>query len=396
MKGKHNNFATIATVITIFFLSSCQDNVSSGMATNSVAIGTTSLTPLPTPTPKPTSSLTPTKTPTLIATPSVIDTKEVPVTPTPYPLLAYTIPHLRQRDFPGGQIQIRAVLEQNESFTQSYIDYPSDDLTITGLMYVPVGTGPFPILILLHGYVDRDQYYAGADTWQSAEFFARQGYLVLAPDLRSWGESDTSLSLFHMGLVIDVLNLIGSLPSLPDADETHIGLWGHSMGGGIVTKVLTIDERIKAAVLYAPNSADDADLLARWGAGCLSDQAQTAGDQCNPAEIIPPDTPQNIIDAYLSAANDPDFLTQVAPIHHLGAITAPIQVHIGTVDGQFLTETPPEWSLKLADALQAIDHDVSTFIYAEQGHFFTGDSWIQLHDRALTFFDRQLKNGNGS
>lgn len=175
-------------------------------------------------------------------------------TATPHLLFPFTIPGLRQRDFPGGQIQVRAALEQNESFTQSYIEYPSDGLTITGLMYVPTGTGPFPILILLHGYIDREQYYAGADTWQAAEFFARQGYLVLAPDLRSWGESDTGLSLFHMGLVIDVLNLIGSLETLPEADLARIGLWGHSMGGGLASKVLTIDERVGAAVLYAPTA----------------------------------------------------------------------------------------------------------------------------------------------
>ena len=310
---------------------------------------------------------------------------------TPHPLSSYTIPGLRQRDFPGGQIQVRAVLEQNEAFTQTYIDYPSDDLTITGLMYVPTGTGPFPVLILLHGYIDREQYYAGADSWQAAEFFARQGYLLLAPDLRSWGESDTGLSLFHMGLVIDVLNLIGSLETLPEGDSARIGLWGHSMGGGLATKVLTIDDRVGAAVLYAPNSADDADLIARWGAGCLPGQSQTDGDTCNPAEIIPSDTPQSLINAYLDAAADPDFLTQVAPLYHLETITASVQIHIGTADGQALAETPTEWSLKLAEALQAADRDVASFTYDNQGHFFTGESWVHLLERALSFFNEQLK-----
>ncbi len=312
-------------------------------------------------------------------------------TATPHPLFPYTIPGLRQRDFPGGQIQIRAVLAQNETFTQTYIDYPSDELMITGLMYTPVGTGPFPTLILLHGYIDREQYYAGADTWQAAEYFARQGYLVLAPDLRSWGESGVGLSIFHMGLVIDVLNLISSLESLPEADSARIGLWGHSMGGGLASKVLTIDERVEAAVLYAPNSADDADLIARWGAGCLSGQSQTGGDKCNPAEIIPPDIPPSLIEAYLDAVADSEFLPQVAPIYHLEAITAPVQIHIGTADGQALAETPTEWSLKLADALQTADRQVDTFTYDDQGHFFTGESWVLLLERALSFFNEQLK-----
>jgi ankyrin repeat protein/dienelactone hydrolase len=321
--------------------------------------------------------------PTAVALPAV----------TQHPLFPFTIPGLRQRDFPGGQIQVRAVLEQNEAFTQSYIEYPSDDLTITGFMYVPTGIGPFPVLILLHGYIDREQYYAGADTWQAAEFFARQGYLVLAPDLRSWGESDVGLSIFHMGLVVDVLNLIRSLETLLEADSARIGLWGHSMGGGLATKVLTIEDRVGAAVLYAPNSADDADLVARWGAGCLPTQSQTSGDKCNPAEIIPPDISQSLIDAYLDAAADPKFLPQVAPLYHLEAITAPVQIHVGTADGQALAETPTEWSLKLAEALQAAGRDVASFTYDDQGHFFTGESWDLLLERALSFFNEQLKEG---
>ena len=154
---------------------------------------------------------------------------------------------------------------------------------------------------------------------------------------------------------------------------------------------MTIDDRVGAAVLYAPNSADDADLIARWGAGCLPGQSQTDGDTCNPAEIIPSDTPQSLINAYLDAAADPDFLTQVAPLYHLETITASVQIHIGTADGQALAETPTEWSLKLAEALQAADRDVASFTYDNQGHFFTGESWVHLLERALSFFNEQLK-----
>ena len=316
----------------------------------------------------------------------------VPIpTPTPHPLASYTIPGLRMQDSPGGPVQVRSVLEQNQAFSRYYIDYPSDGLTITGVMHVPAGTGPFPVLILLHGYMERDQYYAGADTAQAAEFFARHGYLVLAPDLRSWGESESGLSLFHMGLVVDVLSLISSLPSVPAADPNRVGLWGHSMGGGIATKVLTIDDRVQTAVLYAPNSADDADLIARWGPGCLPGQSEAAGDHCNPGEIIPPDTPPVLIEAYLSAAADREFLQQVAPLYYVADITAPVQIHVGTADGAFLTETPPEWSEKLAAALQAAGGDVAYYRYDGQGHFFTGENWDNLLNRAVALFDAQLE-----
>lgn len=323
-------------------------------------------------------------------TPSVSPSPSV--TATPHPLYPYTIPGLRARTYPGGQIQIRWGLANTASFSQYYIEYPSDRLTITGVMNVPVGEGPFPTIILLHGYVDRALFFSGADTWQAAEFFASQGYLVISPDLRSWGESDEGLSLFHTGLTADVINLIASLHTLPEADTDHIGLWGHSMGGGITTKVLAVaGHHIDAAVLYAPNSADDADLIARWGRGCLSGESEAAGVKCNPAEVIPEDTPSDVVDAYVVQAQNPEFLRQVAPLFHLDSITTPIQIHIGTADGQFLSGTPPEWSEKLAEALRAAGKDVDYYTYPGQGHAFIGESWNLFQMRALAFFDGHLR-----
>lgn len=310
--------------------------------------------------------------------------------PTPHPLAPFTLDALRGRPKAGGPITTRAVLEENEAYVRSYIDYPSDGLTITGVMHTPHGEGPFPVLVLLHGYWNRDSYVAGTDTWQAADYFARQGYLVLSPDLRSWGESDTGLSLFHMGLVSDILNLISVVPSLAAADPTRIGLWGHSMGGGLATKVLTVDDRVSAAVLYAPNSADDADLLARWGPGCLPGQIESADTTCNPADVILENTPAEIVEAYLAATTDPDFLRQVAPIYHLDRVTAPLQIHIGTADGAGMADTPPDWSAKLAEALETAGKDIDYFVYANEGHFFGDASWLQMMERASMLFSREL------
>ncbi|MCB0034971.1 MAG: alpha/beta fold hydrolase, partial [Anaerolineales bacterium] len=271
--------------------------------------------------------------PTLLPTATPSPTETPLPTATPHPLLPYTIAGLRAGDYSGGQIQVREMRAQTAAFTQSYIDYPSDGLTITGMMHVPVGEGPFPVLILLHGFAPRESYWSGWGTWQAAEYFAQQGYITIAPDLRSWGESDSGPSLFQTGLVRDVLNLIGALESLPQADPSRVGLWGHSMGGGITTKVITVDSRVSAAVLYAPNSADDADLLGRWGAACLPDQSQAAGNFCNPSEILPADAPADLIDSYYAAVDDPAVLQQIAPLYHLDLIAVPVQIHIGSADG---------------------------------------------------------------
>jgi len=287
-------------------------------------------------------------------------------------------------------VQVLRKLESAATYTRYYIAYPSDGLRITGIMQIPPGDGPFPVIILNHGYHERENYWSGSGTWMAAEYLNERGYLTLAPDYRSWGESDWGPSLFHTGLVADVLNLVGSLGSIPQADPTRVGLWGHSMGGGITTKILAIDPRVRAAVLYAPNSADDADLIARWGRGCLAGETQYT-TACNPGEVIPADLPPEIIEAYLAAAADPAMLRRIAPIYYLDRLTAPVQIHIGTADGIEHSATPPEWSYNLHDALLAAGKQSDLFVYEGQGHLFAGTAWTEMIGRAADFFDQYVK-----
>ena len=301
----------------------------------------------------------------------------------------YTIAGLRQRDYPGGTIEINSWMADEAYFDKYAITYPSDGLTISGILQIPKGEGPFPVIILNHGYHERPTYFSGAGTWQQAEYLNYRGYLTIAPDYRSWGKSDSGPSFFHTGLVADVLNLIASLPSLPQADTSRIGMWGHSMGGGVTTKVLTVTDVVKAAVLHAPNSANDADLIARWGPGCLPGETELV--ECNPGEVIPANLPDEIREAYFAAASSPDMLQQIAPIYHLEYVSVPVQIHIGLGDGAEAEETPPDWAPALHAALQAAGKESTLFIYAEQGHFFNGPDWTTMMRRTADFFDEHLK-----
>ncbi len=334
---------------------------------------------------------TPSATPlTVAAAATAVTAAAPPPTATPHPMAPYTIEGLRQRAYPGGVIQIASWMADAEFFDKYAITYLSDGLTISGIMQIPKGDGPFPVIILNHGYHERDTYFSGAGTWQQAEYLNYRGYLTIAPDYRSWGKSDSGPSFFHTGLVADVLNLIAALPSVPQADTSRIGMWGHSMGGGITTKVLTVTDAVKAAVLHAPNSANDADLIARWGPGCLPDQIEVVA--CNPGEVIPANLPDELLNAYLAAASSPEMLQQIAPIYHLDAVSAPVQIHIGLGDGAAAEETPPDWAPTLHAALQAAGKDSMLFTYPDQGHFFNGPDWNLMMRRTADFFDIYLKN----
>jgi dipeptidyl aminopeptidase/acylaminoacyl peptidase len=280
----------------------------------------------------------------------------------------FTIEGLRERKYSGGTIQIRTVLTETETFTRYYIDYPSDDLTITGIMQMPLGEGPFPVVILNHGYISPGRYWSGADTWKAAEFLNSRGYLTISPDFRGWGQSDSGHNFFRTGLLIDTLNLISSLPSVPEIDPDRVGMWGHSMGGGVTTKAITVDPRIKAAVLYAPVSGNDVEVFARWGASVRIDMDRT------------------LLEAYAHALIDPSFLRRTSPNYHFDFVTAPVQIHIGSADGS----TPPEWAAAINEALLAAGKEVEYFFYQGQGHAFEGESWDLFMERVADFFDQHL------
>jgi len=303
-------------------------------------------------------------------------------------MAGYTIEGLRARLYPGGAIRVRSILTATNVFTRYYIDYPSDGLTVTGIVQVPPGRGPFPVIILNHGYISPNEYWSGADTWNAAEYLNRRGYLTVAPDFRNWGESDPGNSFFGTGPVIDVLNLIGSLSSLPEADPGRVGMWGHSMGGGVTTKAIAIDARIKAAVLYAPVSADDADLLVRWGTGCKGGQSDESAGGCAGADMLNGSIDRSLYLAYQEAASSPPFLYQLSPIHYLDRVIAPVQIHIGTAD----TRTPPEWAAAIYRALQGAGKEVEYFTYAGQGHTLQDEQWRLFMERVADFFDVHVKD----
>lgn len=341
-------------------------------------------------------TLSPAPSPGKTVTPSPFPA--IPLTPTATPtidelIFPYTIEGLREHDFQSGDIHIRSILEENDKFTMYLIDYPSDGLTVTGVMQIPSGEGPFPVILMNHGFFSRSVYNSGDGTDRASAFLAEHGYITLASDYRSWGDSDPGSSFFYSGLVIDVINLINAIPSLKTADPGRVGMWGHSMGGGVTMKVLAIDPRLKAAVLYSPVSADFADIIERWGPGCLGDIAR--GELivgCNSSDVIPEDLPRAMQDAYFFAASDAETLKRISPYHHLDSINVPIQIHYGTEDGKYLSGTPPQWSVKLTQGLRDAGKDVELFQYKGEGHSFVGQPWFDFMGRTLRFFDRHVKN----
>lgn len=274
------------------------------------------------------------------------------------------IEQLRQREFKGGEIRIEETLAHNNSYTSYILSYPSDNLKIYGMMNVPSGDGPFPVIVLNHGYFNTKSFNSGDGTHAMADILAVKGYITLASDYRGFGKSEDAPSQRSGGhrpeYAIDVLNLIASVKSLSKADTNKIGMWGHSMGGEVSLQTVETTDKIKALVLWAPTSGNAADNASFYGSGRTSPRP-----------------------------NNPN-LVGVSPINYLKYIQTPISLHQGLAD----TEVKPEWSKELNDALKKEGKIVEYFEYEGQDHNFKNLGWDAISDRTIEFFDKHLKKNS--
>ena len=334
-----------------------------------------SATPAPptaTVTPRPPTA-TPTATPLPpTATPIPPTATLAPPTPTPDAYAAIDIEGLRKRTYGGGRIETVRVLEEQPAFTRYLIRYPSDGIPITGVMNVPKGEGPFPVVIVNHGFIQPTSYATTtAYTLPLADTLARNGYLTLHPDYRNYGGSGQGPNPFRIGYAIDVLNLVQLAKTLPNARPDRIGMLGHSMGGGITSRVMAISPDVKAVVLYGAMSSDEVENYNhRRAMGWIRNEA-TFGD-------VLPVTPQE----------QPDVYERLSPMSHLQYVTAPVSIHHGEQDN----DVPVQFSRRLTQALRDDGKNVELFTYPGQPHWLSGTAQALFLQRVVAFFDRALKS----
>lgn len=261
-------------------------------------------------------------------------------------------------------------MDQNTFFTRYLIRYPSDGLNIYGFADVPNDEEIHPVIIALHGYIDPAVYNTLDYTTHYADALASAGYIVLHPNLRGYPPSDAGENLFRVGMAIDVLNLIALVQSqsgaedpLKHADPEAIGMWGHSMGGGITTRVLTVTDDVKAAVLYAAMSGDEEknyNAIRQWS-------GQTRG---------------------LEELNVPrEALNTLSSMYFFNNITAAVSIHHGTADAL----VPMDWSVTTCGQLQALGKNVECQYYENMPHTFYGDGDQEFIQNTIEFFNQYLK-----
>lgn len=280
---------------------------------------------------------------------------------------------LMQKQFDGRDFQIGQVQSETATYTRYYITYKSGELTISGIMNVPKGTGPFPVVIMNHGYIDPAIYTNGRGLRREQDYFAARGYIVIHPDYRNHAQSSKDDNVegdIRIGYIEDVINAIYALKSanLTYADTNRIAMIGHSMGGGIAQAVMVVQpELVDAYMLYAPVSSDVRESYYRWTKSR-------------------PEAVEQIKQQHGDPETNPEFWDNMSPVNFFDRIKSPVMINHGTNDA----DVPLEWSYRTRDALQAAGKEVILHEYPGEGHEF-GPAWGTVMQRTINFFNQNLK-----
>ncbi len=286
----------------------------------------------------------------------------------PDPFKSMYIDSLAARATGGGTLENLDLMESYPGrFSRYFFRFPSEGMKMYGFIDIPDGDGPFPVIILLHGDVSRKNYSVVTYTARYADSLADNGYIVIHPNLRGYPPSPNAENSLGIGDTVDTLNLLsivrqqaGSTGLLQKADAAQIGLFGHSMGGGIVMRVLIIDHDIKAGLLYASINADEALNLAHF-----NDDGR----------------------GYKKIQVPADSLARISPLNYLNRINAPVFIVHGDQD----EVVPIQWSETLYKRLMRLGKHVTYKIYKGETHTFREKGDVQFMKDANNFFDQYLK-----
>ncbi len=295
--------------------------------------------------------------------------------PKPKPVDPISLAALTRADLTGGGLRIGAVRERTAGYTSHDVSFRSTvagrgtgPLRITGVLNVPDGRGPFPAVVLAHGYIDPADYVRGQGMTRERGYLSARGFVTLHVDYRNHaGSADDSRvdSAARLGYTTDVIAAAQALRRSDDVPvNQRISLFGRSMGGGVTLKALTVEPGLfHAGVAWASVSSLEAENYERFIADDVEDAEERA--RMRQRHGLPQD--------------DPAFWRGVSPRPRFDRITEPVLM----VHGRFDDTCPPRWARQTQRALQAADVD-SILQWYDDGHAF-GPAFNAAMDRTVRF-----------
>ena len=292
----------------------------------------------------------------------------------PTPLLKYSIENLSIATFKSSTIELGKVLKDDPSYTSYEFslkfspDFSDNLKTTSGMINIPKGPGPFPVIVMFRGYVDKKLYITGEGTAPSATVFAKNGFITVAPDFLGYGDSDAEAgNIFESRFQTYVtgISVLKSVGSIKEWDGKNIFIWGHSNGGQIALTTLEITGVNYPTVLWAPVSRPfPASIL------YYVDEADDGG---------------KLIIGKLAEFYETYDAAKFSLTGYLATIKAPIQLNQGTAD----TAVPYWWSDSLVKILNNNKVDITYLKYPGANHSLV-PSWNQAVENSISFYKSHL------
>jgi dipeptidyl aminopeptidase/acylaminoacyl peptidase len=246
-----------------------------------------------------------------------------------------------------------------------------DGESIPVLLFVPLGEGPFPVVVTVHGGPEA-QYLP---EWHVnyaplTQYFVSRGYAVAAPNVR--GSSGYGKRFEHlddirlrMDSVRDLESLHAWLATRPEIDGSRQVIYGRSYGGFMVLASLAFQPDLWAAGVESVGISSWVTFLEN-----TSPYRRKARER-----------------EYGSLESDREFLEEISPITHVDAIRAPLFIQHGANDPR----VPVSESEEIARVLREKGIRCELVVYPDEGHSIAKlSNRIDSFTRAVAFLDEVL------
>ncbi|MGG1614860.1 alpha/beta hydrolase family protein [Paenibacillus sp. FSL K6-2441] len=169
--------------------------------------------------------------------------------------------------------------EDAAAYTEREVTVGEGAMALPGTLTLPVGNGPFPAVVLVHGSGtnDRDEAIGSAKPFRDlAVGLAAQGIAVLRYDKVTYEHTfkvaaDSKFTL-KKETVDDALKAVALLKQTPEIDASRIFVAGHSQGGYAMPLIIAGDTSgdIAGTILLSGPSGKFADVLVEQQAELVS------------------------------------------------------------------------------------------------------------------------------
>lgn len=165
---------------------------------------------------------------------------------------------------------VKPEYENEQNYIEKEVLFGGWEWKIPGVLTIPKGKGPFPVVVLVHGSgsSNRDEEFLALKPFRDiAVGLVSKNIAVLRYDKRSYEHTIKCTAINEYNIydetVDDAVEAVKYLSKKPFIDKNNIFVLGHSQGGMAVPRIIQNDvcNRIKGAIIMAGNARPFSELL---------------------------------------------------------------------------------------------------------------------------------------